>query len=713
MDHLQLKYNFLPCLLFAGIAFSVPAYAQNYAAIVNTLIGTEGKRVNIKERHFEAGFTFAGAAYPFGMVQFTPVTSFFDAKRGFVINQLSGAGCAHMGNLPTLPVYGPVTVSPGGMQNMQKSSGVKTAIAGYYNADINGVNTELTVTPRSGMARFGFSSGNSISSIVVGTGINSTTITDAAVKIINKRRFEGYADGGSFCRAGNKVAYKVYYVAEFSADAWETGVWEGPQLFKNKNTASGENSGVYFSFRNKKALTYKIGVSYVSIANARQNLLTENNGFNFDAVKTKAINEWNKYLHAIEVSGGTQNQIVQFYSHLYHALLHPNIFNDVNGQYMGADGKVHVGKRKYYTSFSNWDTYRTQIQLLSMLFPQRVSDMVQSLLTFAEQSGGGFPRWVLANTETGVMLSDPTSIIVSNAFAYGARNFNHEKALQIMLNGAENPGVKSQDKETRPLLGQYLKTGFIPPFLMLEYNSADYAIAQFAKQALNRNDIYERYLERSKKWKALYNPETRWIQIRDVNGNWGPLSNGWVEGTYKNYFWMVPHDINALIDTIGGKGFAEKRLDTFFVKLDANYSQDWFASGNEPDIHAPWIYNRVNAPYKTQCIVKRILKKQYQNAADGMPGNDDLGTLGAWYVFAAIGMYPFIPGVGGFEINGPSFENIKLKLPGGDVKITGGALQKPYITGMSINGKKYNKYWLAFNDIKQGALIEYSLSDEK
>lgn len=686
---------------------------KNYATLVNTLIGTEGRVVDINQKHFEAGFTFPGAAYPFGMVQLTPVTSFFDAKRGFVINQLSGAGCAHMSNLPTLPVKGLVTSSPADMKNMLATHVVKDAIAGYYRADWNGINTELTVTQRTGMAQFQFPEYNGVNSVMIGTGINATTIEDASARIIDNRSFEGYADGGSFCRASNKVGYKVYFYGMFSDDAIETGVWEKDKLGKGKNNAGGENSGVYFSFKNKRTVTYKIGVSYVSIKNAKENLLKENNGFNLDRVKKQAINEWNKHLGLIGVSGGARDQTVQFYTHLYHALLHPNIFNDVNGEYAGADGKIHVSKKPYYTSFSNWDTYRTQIQLLSMLFPERVSQMVQSLITFAEQSGGGFPRWVLANTETGVMLSDPTPIIVANAYAFGARNFDHKKALQIMRNGAENPGVKSQDKETRPLLEQYLKTGFIPPFLMLEYNSSDYAIGQFAKQALNKTDIYKKYLERSRKWETLYNPENRWIQIRDTNGSWGPIGNGWVEGTYKNFFWMVPHDLEKLIDTKGGKAFAEKRLDSFFVRLDANYAQDWFASGNEPDIHAPWIYNWTDAPYKTQQVVKRIIREQYQNAADGMPGNDDLGTLGAWYVFASIGMYPMIPGVGGFTINGPAFQNIKIKLPGGVLKITGGSLEKPYIKGIRVNKKQYSKYWMPFDAIKSGARIDYKLSGEK
>lgn len=684
----------------------------NYAGQVNTTIGSKGKGFGVEEQYLEAGYTFPGATYPMGMVQFTP--TFFAEGKGFVINQLSGAGCEHMGNLPTLPVAGELKVAPNNMMGFDPQYKINRAVAGYYNVTLgsNHVKCELTVTKRSGMARFGYPGSISKGTVIIGTGINSTLIKQAHAVITGKNTFEGYADGGSFC--GYTTGYMVYFAGEFDQEPVASGTWKEDKLDASAKEADGQNSGLYFTFdvSSKKAVQYKVGISYVSIENAKKNLAVENDSWSFEAVKDSTMSTWNNYLGRIKVEGGSQDETTQFYTHLYHVFSHPSVFSDVNGEYVGADMKIHKAEGfTYYTGFSNWDTYRTQCQLISILAPKETSDMIASIIQFAEQSGGGWPRWVLANIETGIMQGDPTSALVANAYAFGARNFDTEAALKIMQRGAEIPGTKSQLILTRPHLEDYLKTGYTEASMSLEYNNADFAIGQFALQAFKDTTTYKTYLKRSQSWKKLYNPERKWLQSKNQDGTWKNPTDDWREASYKNYFWMIPYNLRDLIDTIGGNKVAEERLDEFFAKLNANYNQEWFAAGNEPDFQVPWIYNWVGAPAKTQMLVRRIIKEQYSNRNNGLPGNDDMGAMGAWYVYANIGLYPVIPGVGGFSINSPSFSKIVIQLKGKPLVITGGA-KTPYIASVTFDGKPVESTWISWDELKNGGTLQFQLNND-
>jgi predicted alpha-1,2-mannosidase len=591
---------------------------SNYARQVNTLIGTKGVGLT-------SGYLYPGATYPYGMVQFTP--SYFSKRSGFVINQLSGGGCEHMGNFPTFPVKGKLKMSPDNILNYRINISEEKGHAGYYEAMVQeDIKAKLTVTERTGMASYEYPADQQYGTVIIGGGISATPIEQAAIVITAPNKCEGYAEGGNFC--GLRTPYKVYFVAEFDADALESGTWKRDELKPNTTFAEGEYSGVYFTFdvSKKKNVQYKIGVSYVSVENARENLKAENTGWDFLQIQNQAESKWNHYLGKIEVEGTNPDRATQFYTHLYRSFIHPNVCSDVNGEYMGADFRVHKSRSKHYTSFSNWDTYRTQIQLLSMLDPEVASDIVISHQLFAEEAGGAFPRWVMANIETGVMQGDPTPILISNAYAFGARNYDPKPIFKIMRKGAEEPGAMSQDVEARPGLKQYLDKGYYNASIQLEYTSADFAIAQFALHAVGDEFASWRYFHFARSWKNLYNPETGWLQSRNPDGSWKPLTEDFRESTYKNYFWMVPYDIAGLIEIIGGKAVAEKRLDEFFTRLDAGYNDAWFASGNEPSFHIPWIYNWVGTPYKAQEIINRVLNEQYSSKIDGLPGNDDLGT---------------------------------------------------------------------------------------
>lgn len=675
---------------------------KNYAEEVNTLIGTKGLGL-------ASGYLYPGATYPFGMVQFTP--SYFSKSAGFVINQLSGAGCDHMGNFPTFPVKGKLQASPENILNYRINISKEQGHAGYYEATVQeDIRAHLTVTERTGMAKYEFPANQTMGTVIIGGGISATPINQAAIVITAPNRCEGYAVGGNFC--GLPTPYKVYFVAEFDKGAVEFGTWKQKELKPNTTFAEGECSGVYFTFDldKKKDIQYKIGVSYVSVDNTRKNLRMENAGWNFDEIRGEAEKSWNHYLSKIEVEGDNADRITQFYTHLYRTMIHPNVCSDVNGEYMGADNRVYKSRSKQYTSFSNWDTYRTQIQLLAMLEPDVTSDIVISHQDFAEQSGGAFPRWVLANVETGVMQGDPTPILISNAYAFGARNYDPRPIFKTMRTNAEIPGAKSQNIEERPGLKQYLEKGYYNASEQLEYTSSDFAIGQFALRAIGDEFSAWRYFHFARSWKNLFNPETGWLQSRNSDGSWKPLSEDFRESTYKNYFWMVPYDIAGLVEMIGGKKNAEQRLDEFFQRLDANYNDAWFASGNEPSFHIPWIYNWVGCPYKTQAVVNRILNEQYSGKIDGLPGNDDLGTMGAWYIFACIGLYPEIPGIGGFTINTPIFSSVKIHLKNGSIFIKGGSEKNIYIKSLKVNGVLYNSTWINWDELSNGATLEYQTS---
>jgi len=700
---------FIAAFLYGATKASGQNNAVNYARLVDTRLGNAA-----------AGNTFPGATYPFGMVQFT--RTYFSRQEGFVINQLSGAGCDHMGNFPVLPLNGGLYISPDNIRELRTDISREKGTAGNYQAIVNhDILAELTVTPRTGLARFSFNGDSSKATIIIGGGIASTPLTASAIAITGKNSLEGYAEGGSFC--GVATDYKIYFAAQFDQEAIVCGTWKGERLSEGNSFVEGQNTGAYFTFdlgkvpEKRRQVQYKIAISYVSVANAKANLAQENTGWDFDLVKTHTENEWNRYLSKIEVrqDKGTKDdpsRISQFYTHLYHSFIHPNICSDINGEYMGADNKVHQSSRPVYTSFSNWDTYRTQIQLLSMLVPAKASDMVASLGNFAEQAGGGMPRWVLANRETGIMQGDPSSILVANAYAFGARNFDARKLLQIMVHGATDSTANAQGYLTRPGLKQLLEKGYYDASIQLEYNSADFAISRLA--LMSTDDQYQSavFQGRAQSWKNLFNPARNWLQSKNPDGSWKRYDADWRESTYKNYFWMVPFNLKGLIDKIGGKKAAEKRLDSLFVRIDANYGQEWFASGNEPSFGIPWVYNWAGTPYKTQAVVHRIIKNAYHDGPDGLPGNDDLGAMGAYYVFCSIGLYPEIPGVGGFAVNSPFYADIKIHLPDGLLEIKGGSSDKPYIHHLKINGKPYNSTWIPLDSLTGNTQLSFDLGSK-
>ncbi len=689
--------KYLYCLLLFSIMHS---YGQDLTKYVDTRIGSQ-------DNGLESGYTFTGATYPFGMIQFTP--SFFSPDRGFVVTQLSGAGCSNMGNFPVVPIAGEPLISPNNMSDSNTIKSIDAHEAGLLSATVNNnIRVNLTASKRAGFATFIFNKDVQKGTIAIGSGVNSTFVSDAHVKVTSARTCEGYARGGEFC--GTETDYTIYFAAEFDKPSVDHSVWSNADLIKS-NEIHGPNSGALFVFdtTNDKEVNYRISISFVSVENAKGNLQSENLDFSFETYRSFNKAEWNKLLNIIKVKSDNHDRLTQFYSSYYRTLIHPNIVSDANGEYMGADYKVHksLTGREQYSSYSAWDTYRTQAQLLAWLFPKRSSDMMQSLVDFADQAGG-YGRWILANIETGIMQGDPTSIIIANSYAFGAKDFDLEKAYFHMKRGATIPKLKAQNQEIRPFLQEYISYGHTYASMLLEYTSADFAIGQFAQNALRLSEDSRFFFERSKSWKNIYNPETTWLNSRNPDGTWKSMTSDWREGTYKNYFWMIPYDLETLIDTMGGQKLAEDRLDVLFERLDAKYDDDWFASGNEPDFHVPWVYNWTKSPEKTSLTIKRIQDEIYDASITGLPGNDDLGTMGAWYVFSSMGLYPVIPGISGFSLNLPQFEQVTIQLPNSELIIKKGNSQLNTIRSVLVNGSQHNSTWLDLEKLKNGGVIHHN-----
>ena len=686
--------------------FFSTTFSQQLSEIVDTRIGTKGESL-------ACGYSFIGATYPFGMVQFTP--SFFSPQKGFVVTQLSGAGCSNMGNFPVVPMAGNLKDSPFNMNSLDPFESVNNASAGYLSVNSkDNITSRLTVTKRSAIAQFKFKNSKK-GTIIIGSGVNSSDakhIKNSEINITSSTTCEGFTEGGDFC--GTETPYKVYFAAEFDRPANELGTWSGNELTQ-RLINKGKNSGAFFTFstENNNEVNYRIAISFVSIENAKENLMSEKLNTSFDGYLTNTQKVWNKHLSKIKISTTNEDKKVQFYTNFYHSLIHPNIVSDVNGDYMGADFKVYNNSngKEHYSSFSVWDTYRTQAQLLAILYPKESSEMMQSLVNFAEQAGG-YGRWILANIETGIMQGDPTPILISNSFAFGAKDFDHKKAYKYMYNGAMVPRLNSQKQEIRPYLTEYINNGHTFASMMLEYTSSDFAIGQFALQALNKKNDAKLFIDRSQNWNNIYNPKIKWLNSKYPNNVWKDITHDWREGTYKNYFWMVPYNLKGLINKIGGNEFAEKRLDTLFTRLDAKYEDDWFAAGNEPDFQVPWTYNWINKPNKTSQTISRILNEQYNSSVSGLPGNDDLGTMGAWYVFASIGLYPMIPGVGGFSINIPAFENISIDLPNNNSLIidkTGP--DNFFIKSLYFDKTAHNSTWINWDKISKGGVLSFEITN--
>jgi predicted alpha-1,2-mannosidase len=721
---------------------------------------------------FGGGHNFPGASLPFGMVQWSPDTvpaaphsggyDYRDSHiSGFSLTHLSGAGCALYGDFPFLPTTEPLQSSPaaagGGLDGEFQpgfSHAHESGRPGYYSVRLNpvrggAIEAALTATTRTGIARFRFPP-NPHASVLINAG-GSAQPDDLAAVSINpgSREITGTASSGLFC--GQRPRYRVYFAAVFNRPFAAYGAWREDQLEPGgtaaedvsnppANPKTTARAGAYATFdtRRSRVVTVRVGISFVSVEDARTNLAAESGRASFGTIAARATHRWNQALGRIRVSGGSRRRLATFYTALYHALLAPRTFNDVNGLYMGMDGATHRAHgRTQYADFSGWDVYRTELPLLAMLVPKRAGDIARSLLADAAQSGC-LPRWPYAAGQSMTMVGDPADPMLAAAAAFGAR-FDRGAALAAMVRGAT--GVcRSANGEyvERQGLPEYLQLGYVPfdsdtnrrnadsiygdpdavwgsAATTLEYALDDYAIARLAARTGNQS-TYRTFIRRAANWRRLFDPASRMIEPRYASGAFPqPYDNlqggGFVEGDSAQYTWMVPQDPRGLAAAMGGRDVAVRRLRSFLRRLNAGPGgthTDHALLGNEPTLHTPWLFDWLGQPYRTQEAVRRGLTL-YRPAPAGYPGNDDLGTLSAWYVFGALGLYPELPGSDVLALASPLFRRAEIRLPHRRKAVISTSGRGIYVQSLRLRGHPYSPPWTTYRTLAAGADLSFEL----
>ncbi|WP_433324049.1 GH92 family glycosyl hydrolase [Spirillospora sp. CA-294931] len=757
----------LVLLPLAPVTVTAARAAPDLTSYVNPFVGTKDGGPDFGHGG-GAGMNFPGAAAPFGMMQWSPDTvrtsgggyKYEDNRlRGFSLTHISGPGCTGAQDFPVIPVSGTIGRSPATngsdyVQTFKHEN--EQAAPGYYGVTADsGVKTELTASTRAGVGRFTFPTGKPGTLLLNVTG--SINGVDDAEATVSGNTVYGWAKTGGFC--GTKNRYYVYFHATFDRPVKAFGTWKndsvrpgesrargtapakvpqtpqkttgrlnnapgGKPVDSTKRTFSGDvnvkgpGSGVYLQFDSDRPVQMHTGLSYVSMDGAKRNLKSEIGRKDFEKVRSKTRDAWQRRLEQIKVEGGSPDRLRTFYTALYHAFLQPYVFDDVDGTYTGFDYRTHKVREghHHYATFSGWDIYRSEIQLLAFLAPDVASDITQSMYDNARSIGDVWDRWSHQNTITGVMNGDPYHSMTASAYAFGARDFDARGSLASMIAGAERIGPKAGYTE-RPGNEQYLKLGYVPgdPATTEEYNIADFGIAQMAER-LGDPATARKFMARSHGWQNLYNPLNGWIQPRFADGSFlspfDPADSNWyVEGNGSQYHWMTYADVRALFTAMGGRDAAAKRLDAFFAKLNAGPHEAMAYLGNEPSLQSPWLYAWAGRPYRTQDVVNRARDELFKPTPDGLVGNDDLGTMSAWYVWASMGVYPVIPGRAELMVNGPAFSKIEVRRSSGQ-KVTinaPGADSSPYIQSLKVNGKDTSKAWLPESFATSGGRLDFAM----
>lgn len=755
-----------------------PGLVDDPTAHVDPLIGTTN-----------GGNVFPGAATPFGMFSFSPENTRGDATRtaapggylydatrirGFSLTHMSGTGCAGgSGDIPLFPFAGEVTSSPASdtkdaVYAADFSHADETAEPGHYRVGLaSGVTADLTATARTGSARFTYPA-DKPASLLFRTANSEVGSSDSTVEIDPAARtVSGSVTSGNFCGyldpEGQRAYYTVHFTAHFDQPFAATGTWQDDRLAPGSRTASGgtggfsqggrpvagKGAGGYVQFApGTEQVGVRIGISYVSRAGAAANLAAENPPRrSFDSVREAARHAWRERLRAIRVGGGTDDERTTFYTALYHALLHPNVISDADRRYRGSDGEVHTvshGHRAQYGTFSGWDVYRGQVQLLTLLDPRTGSDVAQSLYELARQNGGVWDRWLHGASGTHVMNGDPSPIALAGIHAFGGTDFDLRGALGSLVKAATVPTAQDLSSAGKPVLSvgqrpsldKYLKLHYMPSVSnawggaaeTLEMSGADFALSQLARAAGEKGTAAA-FSDRSQWWQNNFNiaadPSGGYIANRKADGSWvtgftPSTGNGFVEGTAAQYTWMVQHDPAGLFAAMGGRDRALARLDAFFH----DDKGDWAFTGNggekseldnEPSINVPYLYAYAGAPYRTQETVRAAMRQLWSTRPGGIPGNDDLGAMSAWYVFSALGMYPQVPSRSELVLASPLFPRIEIDRPTGNdisVRAQGAAADAPYVQALKVNGRTSGAAWLPASFVRDGGRLDYTLSTE-
>ena len=768
---------------------SVDAAKTDPAALVNPIIGTAN-----------GGNDYPGATLPLGMLAWSPEEPRnrprkqvqgvpgsmhddrgrpaapggyeYSANRisGFSLTHLMGTGCAGAsGDIPFMPYVGEIASSPADdagaeIYGSTFSHENETDHAGYYKVKLDdGVTVELTATLRTGSAQFTYPQGKP-AAMLVRTAYSETGSTDAQIHIDTRTStISGSVTSGNFCgylgTTDRRSYYTLYFVAHFDTPFLSAGTWQDgsvrPNTFKARGGTTygtkgfvppGKGSGGWVILDTSKSASVgvRVGLSYVSEQNAEANLHAENpRGTAFDTVREKAHTAWNDMLNRVRIKGGTRDQQIVFYTALYHALMGENLYSDVDGRYRGMDGQVHTvvaPQKAQYSTFSGWDVYRSQLQLLTLLDPNAGADVAESLLNQANQNGGEWDRWTHNSGVTHVMNGDPSAPAIADILAFGGNHFDVKAAYRSLLTAAtvptahdlSNEGCEVECVGQRPSLDKWQSLHYIPVGAnawgpaadTLEDVTADFALSELARR-MGDEPTRRQFLARAQYWKNIFNPQATpeggYIQNRNADGSWpkfDPASDdGFVEGSAAQYLWMVPFNEKGLFTMLGGMDKASQRLNAFFYNPDGSLAVTESGGlhaelNNEPSIETPWLFDFLGQPWKTQEAVRKVLNTIWTNSPRGMPGNDDLGEMSSWYVWSAIGMYPEIPGRAELVLGSPLFTEIDIHRAHGNivVKASGAATDSPYIRSLKVDGESTTKTWLPESFVEHGGTIEYELS---
>ena len=732
---------------------AAPALAQTPAEYVDPFIGTTN-----------FGTTNPGAVVPNGMMAVVPFNVMgSDLNRydkdarwwstpyeyhnrfftGFAHGALSGVGCPDMGSLLTMATTGELEVD---YRNYGSEYRDEEASPGYYAVTLSkyGIRAEATSTPRTSVERYTFPGGEGHLLLNLGEGL--TNESGAMVRRVSATEIEGMKLLGTFCYNPQKV-FPVYFVLRVSKTPSAAGYWKKqremtgveaewtPDNGKYKlytqygRELAGDDIGYWFTFDDLQAgeqIEVRMGISYVSAENARRNLEAEQaDGESFDALREAALGRWNADLGRIRVEGGTEAQRRVFYTALYHTLIHPNLLSDVNGEYplMERSGEVGVTEGERYTVFSLWDTYRNVHQLLTLVYPERQVEMVRSMIDIYRE-WGWMPRWELYGRETFTMEGDPAIPVITDTWMKGLRDFDIETAYEAFRKSATTPGAQNL---LRPDIDPYIERGYIPLGFYaqdlagdvsvshaLEYYVADAALARLADSLGHREDA-RLFRERSLGYRHYYDREYGTLRPILPDGSFltpfDPKAGenfsaapGFHEGSSWNYTFYVPHDVEGLVGLMGGR----KR---FVEKLQMVFDEGLYDPANEPDIAYAYLFSRFpGEAWRTQRETRRLLERYFTVEPDGIPGNDDTGTMSAWAVFTMLGFYPDCPGEAAYTLTAPTFDRAEIDTPQGTLTIEKHG--EGYIRRMTLGGRPLSKYRLTHDELLRGGTLTFELNNE-
>lgn len=692
------------------------------------------------------GHVFYGANVPYGFIQLGPtsIPQSWDWVSGYHVSDstvigfphthLSGTGIGDLHDINVMPVVGEVTYSRGDASSYEtglwsySDRSKEVVTPGYYRTHLSryNVDVELTATKRVGFHKYTFL-GNESPAIVfdmVNGGCWDKT-TEAVIRVVNDSTVSGYRYS-----KGWADDQRVFFRAEFSRkfdnvefivnDSVKEGdMAKGAQLFARVNFAAGNQEPVYM----------KVALSPTSEEGAQLNMQTELSGWDFEKTIADAKAAWNKELNKVKVYTTDEASKKIFYTSLYHTLFAPSEFCDVNGDYYGADKQMHKGEGFVnYTTFSLWDTYRAAQPLMTILHPEKMSDIINTMLHIHQQQGK-LPVWHLMGCETNCMVGNPGVPVVADAILKDIKGFDTELAFKALK---ESSMLPERGMEHR------IEYGFIPADKMteaiaydMEYAIADWAVAQ-AAQKLGKQEDYEYFLKRSKSYKNYFDASTGFMRGKMLDGSWRtPFSpyasshrdDDYCEGNAWQYTWLVPHDVEGLVECFGSKEAFVNKLDSLFLangdmgeasSPDISGLIGQYAHGNEPSHHTVYLYTLVGQPWKTADRIKEILHIMYTDQPDGLSGNEDVGQMSAWYILSSFGFYQVEPAGGKFVFGYPNFDKVEITVPAGKFVIEreNKGQQNNYIQGIVLNGTEYKKPWIEYADIMKGGELKFLMGDE-